>query len=88
MNEAIKMASGEYIGFFDHDDILTENALFEVVDALQTPNIEMVYSDEDKIVDRTGYLKDPHFKPDFNIDLIQSQNYICHFFGDEIFSCP
>ena len=49
---------------FDHDDILTENALFEVVDALQTPNIEMVYSDEDKIVDRTGYLKDPHFKPD------------------------
>lgn len=79
MNEAIKMASGEYIGFFDHDDLLTENALFEVVNALQTPNIELVYSDEDKIVDRTGYLKDPHFKPDFNIDLIRSQNYICHF---------
>lgn len=79
MNEAIRMTTGEYIGFFDHDDLLTENALFEVVKSLQKGNIEFIYSDEDKIVGQTGYLKDPHFKPDFNIDLIHSQNYICHF---------
>lgn len=79
MNAAIEMATGEFIGFFDHDDLLTENALYEVVQTLQNQDAMLIYSDEDKIVGNSGYLKDPHFKPDFNIDLIRSQNYICHF---------
>lgn len=79
-NEALAMASGEYIGFLDHDDLLEEHALFEIVKWLQThPDADMVYTDEDKVsFDKSTYFQ-PHFKPDFNLDLLRSNNYICHF---------
>lgn len=77
-NEAISMGTGEFIAFFDHDDLLTPDALFEVVKVLQDKNIEFIYSDEDKIISETNLLIDPYFKPDFNIDLLRSANYICH----------
>lgn len=80
-NAAIEMASGEYIVLADHDDILTEDALYECVKAINVnKDIEVLYSDEDKI-DMTGrkYF-DPNFKPDLNMDLLCSMNYICHLF--------
>ena len=80
-NAAIAMASGEWIGFSDHDDLVTPDALYEVVKALnEDSEIDSIYTDEDKI-DMTGnkYF-DPHFKPDYNIDLLCSGNYITHFF--------
>lgn len=79
MNAAIDMASGDFIGFYDHDDTLTPNALFEFVKAYNSnPKLEVIYSDEDKI-DSEGVKRfEPHFKPDFNIDLLCSSNYICH----------
>ena len=88
-NAALRMATGEYIGFLDHDDVLCEDALFEVVKALNetaykrgniTANKTMLlYSDEDKInEDMTEYF-DNHYKPGFDIDLLRSNNYICHF---------
>lgn len=78
-NDAINMASGEFIGLMDNDDLLTENALYEVVKVLNNnPNLDMIYSDEDKI-DLKGKRRDPHFKPDFSPDSLLSSNYICHF---------
>ena len=78
-NEAISLATGEFIGFLDHDDELASFALHEVVSLLnQNQNFEFIYSDEDKI-DQNGHRKDPFFKPNWSPDLFLSQNYLCHF---------
>lgn len=79
-NRALKMATGEYISLFDHDDVLWPNALFEVVKALNNDrSIDFLYSDEDKITeDSTDHLA-PFFKPDWNPDFLHSVNYITHF---------
>jgi glycosyltransferase involved in cell wall biosynthesis/SAM-dependent methyltransferase len=77
-NEALSLATGEFIGFLDHDDELAPFALHEIVSLLnQNQNIDFVYSDEDKI-DQSGNRKDPFFKPDWSPDLFLSQNYLCH----------
>lgn len=80
-NAALEMASGEFIMLSDHDDILEPDALFEMVKALnEDPALDIIYTDEDKIdLDGKKYY-DPNFKPDFNIDLLRSNNYICHIF--------
>ena len=79
-NEGLKMATGEYIGLLDHDDILELHALYEMRMAIAgNPEADVLYSDEDKVsFDLTTYFE-PHFKPDFNPDLLRSNNYICHF---------
>lgn len=84
-NAAISMASGEYIVLADHDDIVPANALFECAKALnegkQTgKNIDVIYSDEDKVDMKGKKYFEPHFKSDYNIDLLCSMNYICHLF--------
>lgn len=79
MNAALDLVTGDYVGLFDHDDLLTPDALFEVASILQEKQYPVVYTDEDKIDDATGELMEPHFKPDINIDLLCSENYICHF---------
>ncbi|MBE5896151.1 MAG: glycosyltransferase [Lachnospiraceae bacterium] len=80
-NAAIAMATGEWIGFSDHDDLVTPDALYEIVKALnENPEIDSIYTDEDKIDMLGKKYFDPHFKPDFNIDLLCSNNYITHFF--------
>ena len=78
-NAAIEMATGEYIALLDHDDILADYALYEVVYAInRRPNSEFLYSDEDKI-DENDNRYDAYFKPDFAPDTLRCQNYICHF---------
>lgn len=80
-NEAIKMATGEYIMFADHDDLLTPDALYEMVSAINNDKtIDAIYSDEDKTNFENKKYFEPHFKPDFSIDLLRSVNYICHLF--------
>ena len=80
-NEAIKLASGDYIALADHDDFLTVNALFECVKMMNECNdVEVLYSDEDKVDMAGKNYFDPHFKSDMNIDLLCSMNYICHLF--------
>lgn len=79
-NEAISIATGDYIGLFDHDDLLTPNALFEIVKVLnEDKKIDFIYTDEDKVNENSNYYFDPYFKKDFNLYLLRSQNYICHF---------
>ncbi len=79
-NEALKLATGDYIGLLDHDDLLSEFALFEVVQAINSnEKVDFIYSDEDKINLNGKDRYDPHFKPDFSPDLLRSYNYICHF---------
>ena len=79
-NAALKIAEGEYIGFLDHDDLLAPDALYEVVKAVNgRDGVDMLYTDEDKISSDSEEYFTPHFKPDFNVDLLRSNNYFCHF---------
>ena len=79
-NAAFAMAKGELVGLLDHDDLLAPNALYEVVNALnQHEHGDAVYTDEDKVTAELDEHFQPHLKPDFNIDLLRSNNYICHF---------
>lgn len=80
-NEALKIAAGDFIAFSDHDDLLAPDALYECVKALnEDRSIELLYTDEDKVDMKGNKFFMPHFKPDFNIDLLRSINYICHLF--------
>ena len=76
-NEALSMASGEYVALMDNDDEITPDALYEVVKAINEQNAEFVYSDEDKL-DMDGRYTEPHFKPDYAPDMLMSQNYMSH----------
>ncbi len=77
-NDALARARGAYVAFMDHDDVLPENALHEVASALRAdPALDLIYSDEDKI-DARGRRFDPHFKPDWNRELLYAQNYVNH----------
>ena len=79
-NAALKEAKGEWIGLLDQDDILSPDALYEMLSAASlNPAAEIVYSDEDKLEDETGLHKDPSFKTVYNDALLHSTNYICHF---------
>ena len=70
-NAAMAMASGDYIILADHDDAMTEDALYECAKAVRDhPECDVIYSDEDKMDMDGGALFDPHFKPDFNQDLL------------------
>lgn len=79
-NEALKLATGEYIALLDHDDLLAPNTLYEVVKAINEESADVIYSDEDKVSMDLKHHFEPHFKPDLNIDLLRSNNYICHLF--------
>ncbi|EET60651.1 glycosyltransferase, group 2 family protein [Marvinbryantia formatexigens DSM 14469] len=80
-NEALAMASGDFVCLLDHDDLLAPNALFEAARSLEADSsIDVLYTDEDKVeTDGRTHFK-PNLKPDFNLDLLRSNNYICHFF--------
>ena len=77
-NTALTMANGEWVAFLDHDDLLSEHALFWIVDKINShSNARMIYSDEDKI-DGYGVRVLPFFKPDWSPHLMFSQAYLGH----------
>ena len=79
-NAALALADGDIIGLLDHDDTLEPDALYEVVQCFQDKEVDSLYTDEDKILGPKWINVDPHFKSDFNLDLLRSHNYITHFF--------
>lgn len=77
-NDALQMARGDYVVLLDHDDELPPWALSDVARAIsENPKWRLIYSDEDKI-DEKGRRYDPYFKPDWNYELLLSQNFISH----------
>ena len=79
-NEALKMVTGDYIGLLDHDDAIPIFALYEIVKCInENPEVEFIYTDEDKIENTLENRCDPHFKPDFAPDTLSANNYITHF---------
>jgi glycosyltransferase involved in cell wall biosynthesis len=77
-NSALALASGEFIALLDQDDLLPEHALYYVaVELADRPDALLVYSDEDKI-DDSGERREPYYKPDWNYQLLLSQNYVSH----------
>ena len=78
-NSALALATGDMVGFLDHDDILRPHALVSMARALRAhPNAGLVYSDEDKLLP-DGRRGDVFFKPDWSPDLLLTTNYMCHF---------
>lgn len=79
-NKAIGLCGGEYIAFMDHDDMLSEDALFCCVKYMnEVEKVDLLYTDEDKVSEEGEQYFQPHFKSDFNKDLLLAMNYICHF---------
>jgi glycosyltransferase involved in cell wall biosynthesis len=77
-NSALELASGEFVALLDHDDELPEHALYLIAEELNShPDADLIYSDEDKI-DGRGRRYDPHFKTDWNPDLLYSMNFVSH----------
>ncbi len=77
-NSALELAHGEFIAMFDHDDEISEHALYLIAEQLnQNRELDFMYSDQDKI-DIHGVRYDPYFKSAFNIDLLRSQNFVDH----------
>ncbi len=78
-NSALTLATGEFIGLVDNDDVLDKDALYYIALELnKNKNLDLIYSDEDKL-DFNEKRCFPHFKPDFSIDTFLSSNYFCHF---------
>ncbi|MBR1477819.1 MAG: glycosyltransferase [Lachnospiraceae bacterium] len=80
-NEGIGAVSGAYTGLLDHDDLLTKDALYEMANAVISSKNppDMLYSDEDKCDEDGESFYEPNIKPDFDYELLLSNNYICHF---------
>lgn len=79
-NSAIKVATGEYLALLDHDDVLWPNALYEIVKVINAdPEVDFIYSDEDKIDAASKIHSYPFFKPDWSPEFLESCNYITHF---------
>ena len=77
----LKAANGEYLVFWNSSDILSKDALFEIAFAIERePDIDVIYADDDDQTDREFKYKNPRFKPDFNLELLRSYNYIGRFF--------
>ncbi len=83
-NQALRYVRNAYVGLLDHDDLLTPDALFEMAEAIRRAGERgvspaLLYSDEDKCNGDGTLFFEPNCKEKFNLDLILSNNYICHF---------
>lgn len=79
-NQCFAMATGEYIGLFDHDDVIHPSALYEYVKVINEQGADYIYCDETTFKgDSIDNMITLHFKPDFAPDNLRANNYICHF---------
>ena len=80
-NEAVMLATGEYLMLCDHDDTLEPDALYEITKAINEKDApDVLYTDEDKVSMDGKHYFDPNFKPDYNLFRLRENNYICHIF--------
>ena len=80
-NEAVMLATGEYLMLCDHDDTLEPDALYEIIKAINEKDApDVLYTDEDKVSMDGKHYFDPNFKPDYNLFRLRENNYICHIF--------
>ncbi|MCM1120607.1 MAG: glycosyltransferase [bacterium] len=82
-NETLQWAEGDYVALLDHDDVLTPDALYVMAEAIEEGRLGgkrpgMLYSDEDKCDGNAKRFYEPNIKPEFNLDLLLTNNYICH----------
>lgn len=93
-NRCLAMATGEYIGLFDHDDIIHPSVLYEYAKVINEQGADYIYCDETTFKNNDiNKMLTMHFKPDYAIDNLRANNYICHFSvfrrqlldGDELF---
>lgn len=82
-NETLQWVEGDYVALLDHDDLLTPDALYEMAEAIEKGKRGgrmpgMLYSDEDKCDGNAKKFYEPNIKPEFNLDLLLTNNYICH----------
>ena len=79
-NAALELATGDFIALLDHDDLLPKFSLYEIVKCInENPDVEFIYTDEDKFEKLGGKRYDPYFKSDFAPDTLRANNFICHF---------
>ncbi len=78
-NACIDLATGDYIALFDHDDVLHPSALFENAKVINEQNADFIYTDEAIFEGNIKNIVLIHFKPDFALDYVRANNYICHF---------
>ena len=79
-NEALSLVTGDFVALLDHDDLLPIFSLYEIVKCInENPNVEFIYTDEDKFEKIGGKRYDPYFKSDFAPDTLRANNFICHF---------
>ena len=80
-NAAFALADGDFVMLADHDDLVEKNAVYEIVKAINSRgDVDIVYTDEDKVTMDGTIFFDPAFKPDFSWEYLRSGNYICHIF--------
>ena len=79
-NEALSLVTGDFVALLDHDDLLPLFSLYEIVKCInKNPDVEFIYTDEDKFEKLGGKRYDPYFKSDFAPDTLRANNFICHF---------
>ena len=79
-NEALSLVTGDFVALLDHDDLLPLFSLYEIVKCInENPDVEFIYTDEDKFEKLGGKRYDPYFKSDFAPDTLRANNFICHF---------
>lgn len=78
-NACLSLATGNYIGLYDHDDMLHTSALYEYARVIEEQNADFIYSDETTFHEKPEDAFMPHYKPDYAPDTLRTNNYICHF---------
>ena len=79
-NEALSLVTGDFVALLDHDDLLPIFSLYEIEKCInENPDVEFIYTDEDKFEKLGGKRYDPYFKSDFAPDTLRANNFICHF---------
>lgn len=77
-NAAAAEVHGEYIALCDHDDVMAPDAIWRAADMIAKEHPDVIYTDEDRVMENGRHHMDPHYKPDWNRETLTGDNYICH----------